>query len=160
MRVAPDRFLEDIRIFRVSRPDDTDTDRLFDDPFVEPVDDRYSGYTRQSQGYIIAEGKAKAQEDRVNVHRSSPKVKLDAVSFFNMYFILRSWTLPPEGGRLPAVNFGSLNPADRVYLLRMSESPNFLYRHVCVHWHEFSRGQVQIYTTDAREGHRTSATLT
>ena len=158
MRVAPDRFLEDIRIFRLSRTGD-DTDRLFDDPFMESECDEYSGYTRNVQGYIIAEGKMVAQEDRVTVHRSSPKVKLDAVSFFNMYFILRSWTLAPAGGVLPFVNFGSLNPADAVYLLRMRESPNFLYRHSVVYWHTFSRGQTQIYTTDAREGHRTSATL-
>lgn len=157
MRIAPNRLVEKIRIYRQACPGD-DKKCLFDDPFEKAaVLDQYSGYNRRPKGFILAEGTATAQEDRANVHRNTPKAKLDPVSFFNMYFIVRR--LRYSCAEALDTDFGSISPEDRVYLLRMKESPNFKYRHTIVYWHEFSRGGIQIFTADGREGHRTSATI-
>ena len=163
MRIAPNRLVEPITIYRQARPSDTDdTDspfypRLVDDPFaVDAPKDRYSGYSREPQRWIIAQGTAVAQEDRASVHRSTPRVNVPGVSFFNMYFVVRKLDRPLP---MKETNFGSISPEDRVYLLREYEAPSYLYRHTIVYWHTFSRGGTQIFTVDSREGSRTSATL-
>ena len=149
MRCLPDRFCEDIRIYRAATPDDDkDSDNYFNDPFVEKETD-YSGSMIRA-GWKLAEGLAYAQTDRSNVYRRTSEVDVDAVSFFNHFFIVRRLD-----GTIPEGDYGSIAREDHLYLWRLKEDP-IINRHTIVYVYNYPNNILHIYTTDEREGQRTS----
>lgn len=159
MSAIPDRLSESITIYRRAVTADGSSDRLFPDPFEgtgAAAVDQYSGYVDSGSAYRLARGTAVAQEYRVSVHRNAPTVRLEAASFASMLFVVHS--VDVDVSQL-IFDFGSLVSSDRVYLLREREAPNYLHPHIIVYWHVYSRGGLQLYTVDPREGHLTGVTV-
>ena len=154
MKFLPDHYVEDIRIYKPAITQlDVESDVFFADPFVRAG----SPYGEQNDirgGVIVAEGDAYVQEDRSNIYRRTLNIDVRGISFFNLFILVRS--LDRE---LPMIDFGVLDSNERYYLWRMKEFPNVLARHTIVYARNFPMDSLQIYTTDEREGTRTSVSI-
>ena len=154
MRFLPDHYVEDIRIYRPAiTKEDVESQGFFADPFVSPGSP-YANDGDVRGGVIVAEGDAYIQEDRSNIYRRTLNIDVRAMSFFNLFILVRC--LDRE---LPPIDFGRIATAEKYYLWRMNEYPNLLARHTLVYARRFPNGSLQIYTVDEREGTRTSLTI-
>lgn len=154
MRCLPDRFVEPIRIYRAATvEDDPTSDNYFEDEFA-PEGDPYSDECPVRAGWKITDGHALGQHDRISIYRRSERVDVDAIAFYNNYFVVRD--LDRE---LPEIDYGLIPRETSYYLLRMKESPDFLNRHTIVYHEHFPNGFLIIYTADERDANRTFVTL-
>ena len=152
MRFLPDRYVEDIRIYRPAiSEEDVDSEHFFVDPFVRP-DSPYGNELNVRGGVILAEGDAYIQEDRANIYRKILNIDSRAISFFGLFILVRC--LDRE---LPRVDYGNIDVRQKQYLWRMNEYPNILARQTIVYARYYpSNDNLQLYTVDEREGTRTS----
>ena len=154
MRSLPDRYVEDIRIYRLATDrDDTESERYFDlDPFTKRSDPYQ--YVPDRAGWIVALGEAYVQDDRSNIHRRTEGLSVPAVSYLSTYFIFRHMSED-----LPGVDFASPSDYDKLYMWRMKDFPNILQRYTVVYSRKYPNDTWQVYAVDEREGSRTGQSI-
>ena len=148
MIALPDHWCERIRIYRAAeRTDDLNSEKYFRDPTVRQQS-TYNSANPVRAGWVVAEGSAYPQEERIGVQRSSPTARVEAVSFFDMY-----WIVQLLDGEIPEIDFGETSRQTQLYLIRLDKDQDIRYSIVLVRY--YPNGATHIYVTDPREGRST-----